>query len=33
MLFHLAHPFLRGRKHNQVVQALELLIDRHGDGN
>jgi len=23
MLFHLAHPFFRGRKHNQVVRALE----------
>ena len=33
MLFHLAHPFFRGRKHNQVVGALERLIDRHGGGN
>jgi len=33
MLFHLAHPFLRGRKHTQVLMALERLIDRHGDGN
>jgi hypothetical protein len=33
MLFHLAHPFIRGRKHVEVVWALERLIDRHGDGN
>jgi hypothetical protein len=33
MLFHLAHPFFRGRKLNQVVRALERLIDRHGHGN
>jgi hypothetical protein len=33
MLFHLAHAFLRGRKHNQVVGALERLVDRHGCGN
>jgi hypothetical protein len=33
MLFHLAHPFFRGRKHNQIVRALERLIDRHGEGN
>jgi hypothetical protein len=33
MLFHLAHPFLRGRKHNQVLGALERLIDLHGNGN
>jgi hypothetical protein len=33
MLFHLAHPFLRGRKHVEVVRALERLVDRHGDGN
>ena len=33
MLFHLAHPFIRGRKHLQVVGTLERLIDRHGNGN
>jgi hypothetical protein len=33
MLFHLAHPFIRGRKRLQVETALERLIDRHGDGN
>jgi hypothetical protein len=33
MLFHLAHPFIRGRKLVEVVRALERLIDRHGDGN
>ena len=33
MLFHLAHPFLRGRKHKHVVRALEGLIDRHVRGN
>jgi hypothetical protein len=33
MLFHLAHPFLRGRKHNQVVGAIERLVDRQADGN
>jgi hypothetical protein len=33
MLFHLAHPFLGGRKQVEVVRALERLIDRHGDGN
>src|SRR5262245_24825995 len=33
MLFHLAHSFLDGRKHNQVVGALERLVDRHGEGN
>jgi hypothetical protein len=33
MLFHLAHPFFRGRKRLQVARALERLIDRHGDGN
>jgi hypothetical protein len=33
MLFHLAHPYFRGRKRNQIVGALERLIDRHGDGN
>jgi hypothetical protein len=33
MLFHLAHPFIRGRKRIQVEKELEALIDRHGDGN
>ena len=33
MLFHLAHPFIRGRRHIEVERALERLIDRHGDGN
>jgi hypothetical protein len=33
MLFHLAHPFFRGRKRIQVERELESLIDRHGDGN
>jgi hypothetical protein len=33
MLLHLAHPFLGGRKHVEVVRALERLIDGHGDGN
>ncbi len=33
MLFHLAHPLIRGRKRLQVDRALERLIDRHGDGN
>jgi hypothetical protein len=33
MLFHLPHPFMRGRKRVQVEEALERLIDRHGDGN
>jgi len=33
MLFHLAHPFIRGRRRTQVEAALERLIDRHGDGN
>jgi hypothetical protein len=33
MLFHLAHPFIRGRKRIEVETALERLIDRHGDGN
>jgi hypothetical protein len=32
MLFHLAHPFLSGRKRLQVERALERLIDRHGRG-
>lgn len=33
MLFHLAHPFLRARKHFLVERQLERLIDRHGEGN
>jgi hypothetical protein len=33
MLFHLAHPFIRGRGHVEVERALERLIDRHGEGN
>jgi hypothetical protein len=33
MLFHLAHPFIRGRKRIEVERALERLIDRHGEGN
>lgn len=33
MLFHPAHPFLRGGKRLQVVRALERLIDRHGEGD
>jgi hypothetical protein len=33
MLFHLPHPFMRGRKRKQVEEAFERLIDRHGDGN
>jgi hypothetical protein len=33
LLFHLAHPFIRGRRHLQVEGALERLIDRHGRGN
>jgi hypothetical protein len=33
MLVHLAHTFLIGGKHLQVIRALERLIDRHGNGN
>jgi hypothetical protein len=33
MLFHLAHPFFKGKRRAQVVDALERLIDRHGRGN
>jgi hypothetical protein len=33
LLFHLAHPFIRGRRLLQVEGALERLIDRHGRGN
>jgi hypothetical protein len=33
MLFHLPHPYKTGRKHDQIVHALERLIDRHGEAN
>jgi len=33
MLFHLAHPFIRGRRRVEVERTLERLIDRHGEGN
>jgi hypothetical protein len=33
MLFHLAHPFIRGRGRVQVERGLERLIDRHGEAN
>jgi hypothetical protein len=33
MLFHLPHPFTRGKRRMQVEGALERLIDRHGEGN
>jgi hypothetical protein len=33
MLFHLPHPYKTGRKHRQIVHALERLIDRHGEAN
>jgi hypothetical protein len=33
MLFHLPHAYRNGKKYDQVVGALERLIDRHGDGN
>ena len=33
MLFHLAHPFFRGKKRLRLERALERLIDRHGSGN
>jgi hypothetical protein len=33
MLFHLAHPLIRGRMRVQVERALERLIDRHGEAN
>ena len=33
MLFHLPHPFRTGRKYDQIVYALERLIDRHGEAN
>jgi hypothetical protein len=33
MLLHLAHPFLRGRRHVEVERALERLVDLHGEGN
>jgi hypothetical protein len=33
MLFHLPHPYKNGRKYDQIVHALERLIDRHGEAN
>jgi hypothetical protein len=33
MLFHLAHPFFRGRKYKEVLRSLERLVARHGGGN
>jgi hypothetical protein len=33
MLFHLAHPYMRGRRHVEVERSLERLIDRHGAGS
>jgi hypothetical protein len=33
MLFHLPHAYRKGKKHDQVIDALERLIDRHGEGN
>ena len=33
MLFHLPHPFIRGKRLIQVQWALDRLIDRHADGN
>ncbi|MEM8574310.1 MAG: hypothetical protein AAGF48_06725 [Pseudomonadota bacterium] len=33
MLFHLPHPYTRGRKLVRVEEALDRIIDRHGDGN
>jgi hypothetical protein len=33
VLFHLAHPFIRGRRRAQVETALERLINRHGEAN
>jgi hypothetical protein len=33
MLFHLPHPYKTGRKYDQIVHALERLIDRHGEAN
>jgi hypothetical protein len=33
MLFHLPHPFVRGRRRVEVERSLDRLIDRHGDGN
>jgi hypothetical protein len=33
MLFHLAHPLIRGRGQVEVERALERLIDRHGEAN
>jgi hypothetical protein len=33
MLFHLPQSCRKGKKYDQVVRALERLIDRHGEGN
>jgi hypothetical protein len=33
MLFHLPHAYRKGKKYDQVIGALERLIDRHGEGN
>lgn len=33
ILFHLPHPYTRGRKRIRVEDVLERLIDRHGNGN
>ena len=33
MLFHLPHPFMRGRERIEVERALDRLIDRQGHGN
>lgn len=33
MLFHLPHPYTGGRKRKRVEEALDRLIDKHGDGN
>ena len=33
MLFHLPHPYTRGRRRTQVEEALDRLLDGHGDGN
>jgi len=33
MLFHLPHRYKTGRKYDQIVHALERLIDRHGEAN
>jgi len=33
MVFHLAHPFIRGRWRVELERALEQLIDRHVQGS